>query len=188
MLTMTRTTFTGRRVVAGAIGLALALALVAATVLPSLAQTPPPPIGVELLTSRAQFTDTVDAQLKVKLDGGATNVLNMPDPSRTLTARFTVQPGAQFPWHTHPGPVIVNIVSGSLVYVQAVDCIERDYAAGTVFVDPGRGNVHTAFNPDTATPTVFVATFFDLPADGPLSNTNVVPGDCDVQVGTHAGH
>ena len=188
MLIMTRTMLTGRRAAAGALGIALALALIAATVLPSLAQTAPLPIGVELLTARAQFTDTVDAQFRVKLDGGATNVLNMPDASRTLTARFTVQPGAQFPWHTHPGPVMVNVVQGTLVYVQAIDCIERAYPAGTAFIDPGRGNVHTAFNPDAATPTVFIATIFDLPADGALSDTNVVPGDCDIQVGTHAGH
>ena len=68
MLIMTRTMLTGRRAAAGALGIALALALIAATVLPSLAQTAPPPIGVELLTARAQFTDTVDAQFR-KLKG-----------------------------------------------------------------------------------------------------------------------
>ena len=64
-----------------------------------------------------------------------------------MVARFTVQPGAQFPWHSHAGSVVVNIVDGALVYVGADDCVEREYPAGTAFVDLGHGDVHTAFNP-----------------------------------------
>jgi quercetin dioxygenase-like cupin family protein len=136
------------------------------------------------LTSRAQFTDDVSAQIRFKLDGGSTTVLNMPDASRTFVAQFTVPPGAQFPWHTHPGPVIVNIVQGELVYVQASDCVERPYPAGTAFVDPGRGNVHSAYN-GTSGATVFVATFFDLPADAPLSIPDDYQDHCDLPGGGH---
>ncbi len=78
-----------------------------------------------------------------------------------------MQPGAQFPWHSHRGPVVVNVVSGELTYVAADDCKERRYPAGTAFVDPGRGHVHTAYNA-TSGVTVFVATFFSAPAAGPL--------------------
>jgi quercetin dioxygenase-like cupin family protein len=47
-------------------------------------------------------------------------------------------------WHTHPGPVIVTIRSGSLTYQNAHHntCLERPYAAGQGFVDPGFGHVH----------------------------------------------
>jgi hypothetical protein len=49
---------------------------------------------------------------------------------------------------------------------------------GTAFVDPGHGNVHTAFNP-TDDVTVLIATFFEVPETGPLTITEgVVPGDC----------
>jgi quercetin dioxygenase-like cupin family protein len=78
-----------------------------------------------------------------------------------------VQPGAQFPWHSHAGPVVVTVVSGELTYVAADDCRERKYPAGTAFVDPGQGHVHTAFN-GTEGVTVFVATFYGAPAEGPL--------------------
>jgi quercetin dioxygenase-like cupin family protein len=78
-----------------------------------------------------------------------------------------VQPGAQVPWHSHRGPVIVNVVSGELTYRAADDCVDRKYPAGTAFVDPGHGHVHTAFNA-TSGVTVFVATFFSAPATGPL--------------------
>lgn len=169
---------------------ALALLVVlagAVTMMPSLAQDGPPPIAVELLTPRAEFTDNIQGQFRVKLDGHATNVLNMKDPSRTVVARITVQPGAQFPWHTHPGPVLVNVAQGELVYVSAKDCVPRPYPAGTAFIDPGHGNVHTAFN-SAGDVTVLVATFFEAPAAGPLTITEgvAVPADCDVQAGVHA--
>lgn len=155
-------------------------------VLPSAAEDPPPPIAVEPLTPRSDFTDEVSGQIKVKLDGRATTVLNMSDPSRVVTAKITVQPGAQFPWHTHPGPVIVNVAAGELTYVNAGDCIERPYPAGTLFVDPGRGNVHTAFNATDEVTTVY-ATFFEATADGPLTIPVDGPADCDIEVG-HGDH
>ena len=148
-------------------------------VLPSSAQVP---ILVEPLTPRSVFTDDVGVKFSVKLDGESTNVLNSKDASRTLVARITVQPGAQFPWHTHPGPVVVNVAQGELVYVQASDCLERPYPAGTAFLDPGHGNVHTAFN-RTGGVTVVYATFFEVPAEGPLTITAGVEAPADCQVG-----
>jgi quercetin dioxygenase-like cupin family protein len=158
----------------------VAVLLIGVTVLPSAAQEPtPPPIATEFLTSRAVFTDDVDAKFKVKRPGSGATVVNAEDASRTLVARFTVQPGARFPWHTHPGPVIVNVTQGELVYVPADDCSQRVYPAGTAFVDPGHGHVHTAFN-RTSQPTVFVATFFEAPPEGPLLIPAEAPAECPV--------
>jgi quercetin dioxygenase-like cupin family protein len=169
---------TKKRVVALAT-LLIGVALISANALPSAAQQAPPPIATELLTGRAVFTDNVDLKIKSKLDGEATQVLNTREPSRTVVARITVQPGAQFPWHTHPGPVIVNVMKGELVYVGSDDCVEREYSADTAFVDAGRGHVHTAFNP-TNDVTVLVATFFEAPAQGPLLIPAQAPADCDI--------
>lgn len=143
------------------------------------AQTAPPPIAVELLTQRAVFPDDVSLQIRHKLDGHATEVSNSNSPSRTVVAKITVQPGAQFPWHTHPGPVIVNVAQGELTYIMAHDCVERPYAIGTAFVDPGRGMVHTAIN-RTGEVTVLIATFFEVPPTGPLTITEgvVAPTNC----------
>ena len=124
----------------------IAVLLISVNVMPSAAQQAPPPIGVEPLTGRAVFTDNVDLKLKNKLDGKATEVTNVKDPSRTVVVRFTVQPDAVFGWHTHPGPVVVNVVQGELTYVGADDCVEREYPAGTAFVDAGGDHVHNAFN------------------------------------------
>lgn len=163
------------------------LGLTAAAVVPSGAQTvPPPPIAVEVLTPFSEFTDRVDLRVRYRFEGARARVSKVRDASRTVVARITVQPGAQFPWHTHPGPVIVNVTQGELVYVRAEDCVERSYPAGTAFVDPGRKSVHTAFNP-TSEATVFLATFFDVPEGGPLTITEGIeaPEDCEIEVGSH---
>ena len=168
-----------RRKKRGAVALAAAalvgVLVVSINVLPSAAQDPPPPIAAEFLTGRAVFTDAIHMKIKIKMDGKM-RVVGVKDPSTTVVARYTVQPGAQFPWHSHAGPVVVNVVEGELVYVPAETCTEHSYPAGTAFVDPGQGHVHTAFNP-TDEPTVFVATFFDAPASGPLL-IPAEPGDC----------
>ena len=144
----------------------------AVNVIPSAALDPPPPIAAEPLTARSVFPDEIDMKFKLKHPGGGTMVVNVDDPSRTVDVKYTVQPGAQFPWHSHHGPVIVNIVSGSLTYVPAGTCEERTYSAGESFVDAGHGHVHTAVNPGSE-PTVFIATFFEAPETGPL----LIPAD-----------
>jgi quercetin dioxygenase-like cupin family protein len=144
----------------------------AVNVIPSAAEGPPPPIAAEPLTPRSVFPDEIKMKFKLKLHGGRTVVVKVDDPSRTVDVKYTVQPGAQFPWHSHRGPVIVNLISGSLTYVPAGTCHERTYSAGQSFVDPGHGHVHTAFNPGPGV-TTFIATFFEAPAEGPL----LIPAD-----------
>lgn len=144
----------------------------AVNVVPSAAVDPPPPISAEPLTPRSVFPDPIDMKLKLKTDEGGTAVVNAGDPSRTVDIRYTVQPGAHFPWHSHYGPVIVNIITGSLTYVSSEACREKTYSAGESFVDAGHGHVHSAYNPGTE-PTVFIATFFEAPATGAL----LIPAD-----------
>jgi quercetin dioxygenase-like cupin family protein len=148
----------------------LATGVIGIGVLPLAAQEEPLPIATEFLTPRSVFPDDIDMRIKIKTDAG-TEVVKVVDPSRTVTARFTIQPGAQFPWHSHAGPVVVNVVEGTLVFVET-DCSEEPYPTGTAFVDPGHGHVHSAFNP-TGGETVIVATFFEAPGEGSL----LIPAD-----------
>lgn len=154
---------------------ALATFAVIVAGVPSIAADAPPPIATEFLSGRSVFTDDVDLSVKVK--AGGTDVVKVDDPSRTVVARFTVQQGAQFPWHSHAGPVIVNVDEGTLVYVSADDCSERTYPAGTAFVDLGHGDVHSAYNP-TDGETVLVATFLEAPESGSLLIPADAPADC----------
>jgi len=156
--------------------LATALSTLAAVavlnVVPAAAVDPPPPIASEALTARSVFPDLVDMKIKLKGHHGGMTVVNVDNPSRTVDVKYTVQPGARFPWHTHYGPVIVNIISGSLTYVDSDVCGETTYSPGQAFVDAGHGHVHSAYNPGTG-PTVFIATFFEAPETGPL----LIPAD-----------
>ena len=128
---------------------------------------PPAPITIELLTGRHEFTDDVAAQFRLKPEGRPRKVVNLEDPSRMAVLKITIQPGARFPWHTHPGPVLVAVTQGDLVYVYGDDCVERTYPTGMALLDPGT-NVHFAFNP-TGGETVLIATFLGVPATGPLT-------------------
>ena len=133
---------------------------------------PPPPIASEPLTQRHQFTDDVAVQVRLKPFGRPRDVVNIDDASRMAVVRFTIQPGVRFPWHSHPGLVIVAVTKGDLVFVYGDDCVQRRYATGTAFVDPGFGNVHYAFNP-TGGELVIVATFLGVP-NAPAALTNPV--------------
>jgi quercetin dioxygenase-like cupin family protein len=148
---------------AGLLALALG-APVAANGLGESVGTAAEPIAIEVLSRHAAFPDDVSLQVRRTLPGEATDVLNLKDAGHVVMARITVQPGAAFPWHTHPGPVIVSVTEGDLVYQQASDCIERDYGTNQAFVDPGT-KVHTAWNPGNE-PTVLTATFFGVPEGG----------------------
>jgi quercetin dioxygenase-like cupin family protein len=143
---------------------------------------PPTPITIEVLTPRATFTDDVAIQARLKLDGRGTEVIKAADPSHVVTTRITVQPGAQFPWHTHYGPVFVTVAQGEMTYLSSKDCVGRRYASGTAFVDPGHP-VHTAFNSGKIK-TVLITTFFEVPeGTAPLSIPAEAPADCKVPTG-----
>lgn len=162
--------------------LAIALAAVAGGL--AARQEEPGPIEVEVLTERATFTDDVAIQVRNKFDGHGTDVLDMRNASNIVVAQITIQPGAAFPWHTHPGPVLINIAEGdadgAFVYVLAEDCVEREYKAGEALVDAGGDNVHSAYNPN-GTETVVIATFLDVPDEGPLTITEgVTEPDCEL--------
>ena len=49
-------------------------------------------------------------------------------------------------WHTHPGPVFVEVVRGSVIFEEAAhgECRQTTYDAGEGFFDPGFGHVHRA--------------------------------------------
>ena len=153
-----------------------ALAAVAVlNVLPAAAVDPPPPILAEPLGVRSVFPDEIDMKVKLKGQHGGTNVINIDDPSHTVVVRFTLQPLARFPWHTHPGVVFVNIASGSFTLIDSDTCEETPYAAGQAFVDSGHGHVHSAYNPSTTETTVVYATFFEATESGPLSTVAPTP-------------
>jgi hypothetical protein len=170
--TTSRTTWI-TRAVAGAAVLALAAALLAVGVGQSGAEDAPDPISAEPLTQRHTFPDDVAVQVRDKPDGRSMEVINLRDASNIAVVKITIQPGAAFPWHTHPGPVLAAVAegdqNGAFVYIYPDDCVERPYEVGEAFVDPGGDNIHMAYNPSDTEETVVIATFIGVPEDGPLT-------------------
>ena len=152
---------------------ALAVAVTAAGMLPAGAAEgrPDPPAPAEPITERAEFTDDVAVQIRNKFDGRGNDVINLRDASHAVVAEFTLGPAEKFPWHTHPGPVIINIAEGdddAFVYTLADDCVERVYSAGEALIDAGGDNVHTARN-DGDEPIKVIATILAAPGEDPLT-------------------
>ncbi len=108
-----------------------------------------------------RFSDRVRMEFKIKIDGVRQKVIKLRRPGGIATATFELEPGDSFPWHVHPGPVLVSVVGGGeLSYMRGRDCVVRPYAAGRAFLEPGP-EAHTAFNQGTETVTL-VGTFFDV--------------------------
>ena len=67
-----------------------------------------------------------------------------------LATSITVAPAGTLGWHTHPGPVLVAVASGTLTLYQAHGghCSRQRIGPGHGFVDTG-GDVHLARNEGT---------------------------------------
>ena len=60
----------------------------------------------------------------------------------------TVTPGGYSGWHTHPGPSLVTVKSGTAFFYDGDDpmCTPRVYETGSGFIDRGNGHVHLVRN------------------------------------------
>jgi quercetin dioxygenase-like cupin family protein len=64
-------------------------------------------------------------------------------------------PGGSTGWHSHPGPSLILVLSGTVTNYSSGDptCTGQDYSAGSGFIDPA-GVVHEVRNNTTATAEV----------------------------------
>lgn len=127
--------------------------------------------------ARAAFADPVD--LKFKVGSAPTEVLHVPNAQDTVVQQIVIAPGGTTGWHSHPGPVVVLIASGTMSFYSSDDpsCAETTYATGQAFVDSGQGHVHIARNEGTEN-LVLWATYFDVPPGLPFRIDVPNPGNC----------
>jgi quercetin dioxygenase-like cupin family protein len=59
-----------------------------------------------------------------------------------------IAPGGHTGWHSHPGPSLITVQSGTATAYDGDDpsCAARVYSAGSGFIDPGDGHVHLLRN------------------------------------------
>jgi hypothetical protein len=115
---------------------------------------------------------TLDGHFKLKLHKSS----NQGD---VAVQQVTLAPGGSTGWHTHPGPAVVIVKSGSFTLYDAHDdtCTGTPYSAGQVFVDSGYGHVHIGRN-EGATNTELYVTYLDVPAGAAPRIDAPDPGLC----------
>ncbi len=85
-------------------------------------------------------------EIDVRVKTGAWKVqIDTKGPSTLAVSENRVIPGWHFGWHSHPGPSLVIVKSGTSTFYcgDDPDCTPEVHPAGTAYVDPG-GVVHTA--------------------------------------------
>lgn len=99
--------------------------------------------------------------------------INTRHAQDAIVQSINVVPGGTSGWHSHPGPTIVVVKSGTLVLTDA-QCRSTTYAAGSAFFQPG-GEVHFAANPSTTEQTVLWASYV-LPVGAAIRTDAPNPG------------
>jgi len=126
--------------------LVLALGVLGAAVYGGIAlATPPtPPPGVVTTTFGVGRFDDIDSTTKTDINPGAANDfwqarLKTKGQSDLYVLQNTIKPGATFGWHSHPGPSLVIVKSGTATFYMADDpmCMPNVVQAGSGFVDNG---------------------------------------------------
>ncbi|CAN5126260.1 cupin domain-containing protein [soil metagenome] len=128
--------------------------------------------------ARASFADATD--IKIKVDHGSQQVLLMRNARETVVQQIILSPGGQTGWHSHPGPVIVLIKSGTMTFYDGDDpsCSAGTYVAGQSFVDSGQGHVHIARNESASADLELWAVYLDVPPGSTFRNDAPAPGNC----------
>ena len=93
------------------------------------------------------------------------------------TQTIVFQPGGQSGWHSHPGPVLISVVAGTMTFYEAddPDCTPIVRVAGEGFVDTG-DHPHIARN-ETSEAAMNVVTYL-VPPGAALRKDEPAPGNC----------
>jgi quercetin dioxygenase-like cupin family protein len=84
--------------------------------------------------------------IKVKTGGWKVRLASK-GVSQLAVTENRVAPGGHFGWHSHPGPSLVIVKSGTSTFYRGddPDCTPVEHRTGSAYVDPG-GVVHIARN------------------------------------------
>jgi quercetin dioxygenase-like cupin family protein len=158
-----------------AVGTAVLAAGAAVLMLTATAFATPSTDFTTVQLSKARFAkidvktnDALPHQVKVKTKG----------ESDVYVVENTVKPGGSSGWHTHAGPSLITVKSGTATFYDSDDptCTPHVVSAGAGVIDPGDGHVHLLRNEgnvDLVTVTVQI-----LPAGADRRIDAPRPGNC----------
>lgn len=116
--------------------------------------------------------------LKLKRKNGKWEFdMNVKDPFDLAVQSLNFQAGGQSGWHSHPGPVLVQVTSGSLTFYESDDpsCAPLVKTVGQLFVETGE-HAHMTRN-HGSTPATAIAVVF-APPGSVLRIDEPDPGNC----------
>lgn len=96
-----------------------------------------------------------------------------------VTVLFTVQPGGHSGWHTHPGPALFTVSSGTLTMYEGDDpsCAAQLFPAGTGSIEADDSeHIHMLRN-ETGSIAETIVTFL-VPVGSPIRDDLPDPGTC----------
>jgi quercetin dioxygenase-like cupin family protein len=108
-----------------------------------------------------------DFEVEMKTDG----------PSDFITQTVAFGPGGHSGWHSHSGPALVSVKSGTATFYQADDpsCSPVVVSAGTVFIEQGE-DVHIARNEGST--DLVLNVLYITPVGAPQRVDQPAPGNC----------
>ena len=138
--------------------LVAALALLATVAGTALGTPPSAPPTLSAETARGPLVDR-PLGVNMKFEDGSKVKLDTKGPIEVAVQRIVAKPGATFGWHSHPGPTIVTVLSGTLTLYHAEHCtVGIAYGPGTSFSNLPH-EIHLAKN-EGATDLVIYASYF----------------------------
>jgi quercetin dioxygenase-like cupin family protein len=163
-----------RRVLVATTGITAVIALVmtaALIVVPALAT---PSVGVTTNTIALGHFDSINTKIKT---GAWKASIKTKGASDLHVLENTIKPSGTFGWHSHPGPSLVIVKSGTATFYLADDptCSPHVVPTGSGFVDSG-GDVHVVRNEGTVNLVTVVVSL--VPADAVRRIDQPDPGNC----------
>jgi quercetin dioxygenase-like cupin family protein len=144
---------------------------------------PPPPATAPKTTILAT---SVLGELHLKAHTIPADQWQLRLRTRGLSDAYVVEntfaPGATTGWHSHPGPSLIFVRSGSVTNYSNDEpgCAGQTYNAGDSFVDEGGDHVHMLRNP-SATVTAETIAVQILPQGAPRKTDADEPNACHIQ-------
>ncbi len=130
------------------------------------------------LLGRATFADPSDPTFKVKRISGDWHAEVKATPNLDIAVqRIVFQPGGQSGWHRHPGPVFIEVVSGTMTFYMSDDptCTPMVRSAGQGYLDVGE-HAHIARN-ESGAPAENIVVYL-APQAAALRIDAPDPGNC----------
>ncbi len=130
------------------------------------------------LTSTTIATGTLQPINFVVKNGDWLAQIRTKGESSLTVVENRVAPGGTFGWHSHPGPSLIILKTGTLTFYEADDptCTPEVHVAGDAYIDEGT-DVHVARNESATQEAVVIVTRF-LPLGEPSRVDQPDPGNC----------